>query len=215
LADAPARLVEDRWISVTASGEAMLPPDTALVTFAVSGNGADLEPVRAEVNGRSSAVLAALRQLGIAEADVDAPDITIQPEYDYRRGQRLTGYRVARNMTARVRELDRLAGVLDGIVAAGANEIGGARMTASDPTAGEHLALESAVGAARAKAGVLADAAGVALGAVIRIEEEAGWSGPPQPMFRAMATPEAADATDVVAGDLTVTRTVRIWFAIG
>jgi hypothetical protein len=203
-------------ISVTATGEAWVAPDLAVVTFAVSGNGRELPPTRDDVNTRSSAVLARLRGLGLAEADIRAPDINIQPEYDYRKGQRLVGYRVARQMTVRVRELERLGEVLDAIVAAGANEVHGTQMTAADPSAAEHAALASAIRAARAKAEALASAAGVPLGAVVRIEEEASSGVGPFPL-RAMATmAESADVpTEVAAGELTVTRQIRAWFLIG
>ena len=207
---------EKRAISVTGEGEASVAPDLALVSFAVTGNGRELGPVREEVLTRSTAVLAAVRDLGLADGDISAPDVSIQPEYDYRKGQRLVGYRVARNMTVRVRDLDRLGPVLDGVVAAGANEVGGAQMTASDPSAAEHAALEAAMAAARTKAEVLAKAAGVALGRVIRVEEEPTPGVGPMPKFRAMAAAaEYADAsTEVVAGDLTVTRRIRAWFSI-
>lgn len=206
--------MNDSWISVTAHGEGSIAADMAVVTFAVSANGKELVPLRNDVNTRSSAVLAAVREFGIADTDIDAPDITIQPEYDYRRGQRLVGYRVVRNMTVRVRELERLGDVLDGIVGAGANEVQGAQMAASDPSAADHAALDAAVRAGRAKAEVLARSAGVNLGAIARIEEADGWAGPPQPMFR-MAAAESADVpTEVAVGELNVTRQIRVWFRI-
>jgi uncharacterized protein YggE len=72
------------------------------------------------------------------------------------------------------------------------------------------------VAAARAKAEVLADAAGVVLGAVARIEEEADHGGSPMPRMRMLAAAESADAsTEVATGDLTVTRRIRAWFEIG
>lgn len=204
-----------RLISVTGQGEAMVPPDLAVVSFAVTGMDEDLAPTRDDVNARSSGVLAQLRGLGIADADLHAPDVNIQPEYDYRKGQRLVGYRVTRQMTAKVRDLDTLGPVLDGLIGAGANEVHGTQMTAADPSAAEHRALEAAVAAARAKAEVLAAAAGVELGAVARIEEE-GMGGNPLPKFRAMGgMADSADvATEVAAGDLTVSRRIRAWFEI-
>ena len=208
-------MTEERWISVVASGEATVAPDLAVVSFAVSGSGKQLAPTRDDVNKRSSSVLAAIRGLGVADGDLNAPDVDIHPEYDYRKGQRLTGYRVVRQMTARVRDLDGLGDVLDGLVAAGANEVHGAQMTASDPSAAEHEALRAAITAARAKAQALAEAGGVTLGTLERVEEEHG--GPvPMPRMRMMAaTAVAEDApTEVAAGDLTVTRQVRAWFAI-
>jgi uncharacterized protein YggE len=204
-----------RWISVVATGEASVAPDLAIVSLAVSGSGKQLAPTRDDVNARSSSVLAKLRELGVADADMNAPDVGIHPEYDYRKGQKLTGYRVVRQVTAKVRDLDRLGDVLDGLVAAGANEVHGAQMSAADPSAAEHEALRAAITAAKAKAAALAEAGGVTLGGLARVEEEQG--GPvPMPRMRMMAAAEiAADApTEVAAGDLTVTRHVRAWFAI-
>jgi uncharacterized protein YggE len=207
---------EGRWVSVTAEGEATVAPDMALVSFAVTATGKELAPTRVDVNTRSTAVLARLRELGVADADLTAPDVAIHPEYDYRKGQRLIGYRVARQMTARIRDLDALGGILDGLVGAGANEVGGAQMTASDPSAAEHEALRAAVVAARAKAEALAASAGITLGEVARIEEEAGPGVMPMPKFRAMgAMAETMEVpTEVSAGDLTVTRRIRAWFSI-
>jgi hypothetical protein len=160
-------------------------------------------------------VLARLRELGIAAADLQAPDVEIHPEYDYRRdAQKLVGYRVSRSVTARVRVLDTLGEVLDGVSAAGANEVHGAQMAASDPSAAEHAALASAVGAARASAEAVAAAAGVTLGGVIRVEE-AERMDMPRGMIRMAAMAESADVpTEVAAGELTVRRSVRAWFGI-
>lgn len=205
----------ERWVSVSATGEASIAPGLALVRFAVSETGKELDAVRDSVNARASAVLARVRDLGVAEGDLRAPDVQIHPEYDFRHGQKLTGYRVVRQMTVRVRDLDRLGELLDGIVAAGANEVHGAEMTASDPSAADHAALAAAVAIARARAAAIAEAAGVTLGEVVRVEEgeAAGGGLPPMGM---MAMEKSSDAgTEVAAGDLTVTRHVRVWFAIG
>ena len=164
---------DGRWISVSGQGEASVTPDLAIVTFAVSGDGKDLGPTRDDVNERSTAVLAVLRTLKIADGDINAPDVGIHPQYDYQKGQKLVGYRVSRQMQVKVRDLHRLGDVLDVVVAAGANEVFGAQMSAADPSAAEHAALESAMAAARAKAEVLAAAAGGKLGRVTRIEEAA------------------------------------------
>ena len=203
-----------RWISVTANGEASVAPDLAIVSFAVSGDGKDLAGTRDDVNTRSSAVLARLREAGIADADINAPDVGVHPQYDHGKRQRLSGYRVVRRMTARVRDLERLGSVLDGVVNAGANEVHGAQMTTSDPSAAEHEALRLAAAAARAKAEAIAAAAGVAVGGVVRIEEEPDHPSP-MPRMRMLAATESADVpTEVVAGELTVSRRIRAWFEI-
>ena len=196
-------------------GRRSVAPDLAIVSFAVTGSGKALAPTRDDVNKRSSSVLASLRELGVAEGDLNAPDVGIHPEYDYRKGQRLTGYRVVRQMTAKVRDLDRLGDVLDWIVSAGVNEVQGAQMSASDPSAAEHEALRSAITGARAKAEALAEAGGVSIAGLARVEEEPG-HGPPMPRMQMMAAGAMAEdaRTEVAAGDLTVTRQVRAWFEI-
>jgi uncharacterized protein YggE len=206
---------DERWISVSGEGEATVAPDMAVVSLAVSAKGTDLAPTRDDVNTRTSAVLAGLRELGVADADLRAPDVEIHPEYDYRRdAQKLVGYRVSRTVTARVRSLEMLGGVLDAVSAAGANEVHGARMAASDPSAAEHAALTSAVEAARASADAIARATGVTLGDVIRVEE-AERTELPRGAMRMAAMAESADVpTEVAAGELTVHRAVRAWFAI-
>lgn len=211
---------DERWIRVSAVGEASVAPDLALVSFAVSGRGRELGSTRDDVNARSSALLARLREMGVADADLNAPDVSIHPEYDHRQGrghgEKLVGYRVARRMAARVRDLNMLGAVLDGLVEAGANEIGGAEMTAADPSAAEHAALRAAMAAARAKAQALADAAGLALGAVMRVEEEDEPGAGPMPRLRLAAMAESADVpTEVAAGDLTVSLRIQTWFQIG
>ena len=183
-----------RWISVTAEGEASISPDVAMVSFAVTGSGKELAATRDDVN---------------------APDLAIHPEYDYRKGQRLIGYRVTRQMTVRVRDLASLGTVLDRVVASGADEVHGAQMSAADASGADHAALTAAVAAARGKADAIARAAGVELGAVQRVEEEEGFGGRPMPKMGMMAMSEAADAgTEVSTGDLTVTRRIRARFSI-
>ena len=206
----------NRWICVVGDGEAAVTPDLAEVSMSVSAKGRDLGSARDDVNARVSAVLAQLRAAGVDDSHITAADLEVQPEYDYRRdAQRLIGYRVARSVTARIAALDRLGAAIDGVVRSGANEVHGTRMIASDPSAADHLALRAAVAAARAKAEALADAAGVRLADVVRVEEEVGPRSQPLAAFRAAATAEAADVpTDIAAGELRVTRRVRIWFAI-
>ena len=204
-----------RWISVSGEGEATVAPDMAVVTLAVSAKGRELAPTRDDVNTRTSAVLARLRELGVADADLLAPDVEIHPEYDYRRdAQKLIGYRVSRSVTARVRALDTLGDVLDAVSAAGANEVHGARMEASDPSAAEHAALASAVAAARASADAIASAAGVMLGGVIRVEEAERMDLPRGAMRMAAMVESSGVPTEVAAGELTVRRSVRAWFGI-
>lgn len=205
----------ERAIVVSGDATVRRAPDLAVLSLSVTIH--DRTPARArdEANRRASAILARLRELGVAEADLQGASLTVQPTIDYAKGAgKVTGYEAARPMTIRIRDVDLLGSVLDSLVDDGATRVRGTSLELADPeiTAAEALAL--AVVVARARAVALADAAGVTLGGPMRIEEERA-EGPwprPQAMLRAAAA--EAVPTEVATGEVEVTVRVRVWFAI-
>lgn len=204
--------------AIVVGGEATVrrTPDVAILSLSVWFQ--DRAPARArdEANRRASAILARLREVGVPETDLQAASLTVQPTIDYSKGAgRVTGYEAARPMTIRIRELDLLGTVLDSLVDEGATRVRGTSLELADPEGAAAEALALAVQAARGRASALADAAGVALGGPMRIEEERA-EGPwprPQGMLRAAAA-EAAP-TEIAAGEVEVSARVRVWFGIG
>ena len=75
-------------------------------------------------------------------------------------------------MTIRVRDVTKVAGVIDTLVGAGANEIGGINFMVSQASNLLDEARDKAVADARRKAEIYAKAAGVTLGAPLSISEE-------------------------------------------
>lgn len=204
--------------AIVVSGEASVrrAPDLAVVTLAVSLRDREVEPARTKANERASAILEAVRGLGIAETDVSAPSLTVHPVYDYRHGARLTGYEASRPMTIRVRDLAALGPLLDSLVDEGATQVHGTSMELAEPDAAAHEALAGAVAAARGRAVALAGAAGLTLGQPIRIEEESGGFAPlPRMMAMAKGVAEDAEATEIAAGEVEITARIRAWFALG
>jgi uncharacterized protein YggE len=203
--------------AIVASGEATVRrvPDLAVVTLAVTVRDRQPGPARDEANKRASAILARLRELGLPETDVQAPSLVVQPVYDYGRGSpKLTGYEATRPITVRVRQVDILGPLLDGLVDDGATQVHGTTMELAEPEAARREALADAVSVARSRAEAMASAAGVTLGEPLRIEEGEG-SGVPIPrgaMLR-MAAAEAAP-TEVAAGEIEISASVRAWFEV-
>lgn len=192
-------------------------PDLAVLSLTVSVRDKATKGARDQANRRASAILARLAELGIPEADVQAPSLTVQPVYDYSRGSsRLTGYEASRPMSVRIQDVDLLAPVLDSVVDDGATQVHGSAMQLAEPEAAVREALAAAVAVARGRADALASAAGLRLGAAQRIEEESG--GVPQP-FAEMATARMAKSdagvpTEIAPGEIEITARVRAWFAI-
>ena len=204
--------------AIVVNGEATVRrvPDLAVVSLAVTVRDKQPAPARDQANRKASAILARLRELGLAEADVQAPSLVVHPTYDYGRGgPRITGYEASRPMTLRIRDVDLLGSVLDGLVDDGATQVHGTAMELAEPEAATHDALASAVAVARSRAEALAAAAGLTLGAPLRIEEGESAPGPrPMGMMR-MAAAEEAVPTEVAAGEIEVTARVRVWFGTG
>ena len=75
-------------------------------------------------------------------------------------------------------------------------------------------ALRRATEAARAKAGVLAEAVGMPLGQLVEIREGGVNVRPPVPMYAGMAM-ERGGATPVQPGQLTVTADVTLIYRLG
>ena len=190
-------------------------PDLAVVSLAVTVRDKQAGPARDEANRRASAILAHVRDLGVPETDVQAPSLVVHPVYDYGRGApKLTGYEASRPITVRVRQVDVLGPLLDGLVDDGATQVHGTAMELAEPEAARREALALAMGVARARAEALATAAGVALGEPLRIEETEGSAGPiPRGAMLRMAAQEAVP-TEVAAGEIEITASVRAWFAV-
>jgi uncharacterized protein len=203
--------------AIVVNGEAAVRrvPDLAVASLAVTVRDKQPAPARDEANRKASAILARLRELGLPEADVQAPSLVVHPTYDYGRGgPRITGYEAWRPMTLRIRDVDLLGPVLDGLVDDGATQLHGTAMELAEPEAATRDALASAVAVARSRAEALAAAAGVTLGPPLRVEEGESEPSPrPMGMLRMAAAQEAAP-TEVAAGEIEITAHVRVWFAI-
>jgi uncharacterized protein len=125
----------------------------------------------------------------------------------------LIGYQVANTLTIRVRKLDDLGGIIDQAVTLGVNQGGGIQFTNDKPDAVMTEARKAAVADAITKARVLSEAAGVSLGRIVEISENAR---PPEPipMMRSMAKDFAAEAVPIATGENSYTATVDVTFAI-
>ena len=205
--------------AIVVNGEATVRrvPDLAVVSLAVSVTDRRAERARDEANRRASTVLEQLRAIGLAEADIQAPSLVVRPTYDYGKGTpRVTGYEASRPMTLRIRDVALLGTVLDGLVDDVATQVHGTVMELAEPEAATREALTAAVAVARSRAETLATATGVALGQVVRVLEGDGGPqiAPRGAMMRMAAAAEAAP-TEIAAGEVEITATVTIWFAIG
>jgi uncharacterized protein YggE len=157
-------------------------------------------------------VLLALKGAGIEEKDVQTSRLSLQPQSAPNRPgpSAIVSYRASNRVTVRLRDVTKVANVIDTLVGAGANEIGGINFVVSQASKLLDEAREQAIADARRKAEIYAKAAGVTLGAPLSISEQ-GFPGPIP--FRKMAVGMAA-STPVAQGEETLAVTVSVSWAI-
>jgi len=214
LASEPARR---STLRVVGEGHATAAPDVAVAFLGVEALAPDLAAATTDANARMRRVLEALSASGVAKKDVQTSryDVAIERRPESRGGPGpapVSGYHVTSEVRVTMRDLARVGQVLDAAVKAGANASRGLTFQKDDPSAERNRALAAAIAAARAKAEVLARAAGRELGEVLEIAE--GGGGRPVPMlgFRAMAA--IPDAVPVEAGELQLSAQVEVVFAL-
>jgi uncharacterized protein YggE len=211
-APALAQIVPPAAISVSGEATVSVPPDLALVEGGVTSEAKTAREASDANNAAMGKVLQALKGAGIEAKDVQTSRLSLQPQSAPNRSgpPAIVGYRASNRVTIRVRDVTKVANVIDTLVAAGANDIGGINFMVSQASKLLDEAREQAVADARRKAEIYAKAAGVTLGAPLSISEE----GPPGPMpFRKMAAGMAA-AAPVAQGEETLAVTVSVSWAI-
>jgi len=201
-------------ISVTGEATMSVAPDQAQVDGGVTSDAKTAREASDANNAAMGKVLLALKGAGIDEKDYQTSRLSLQPKYapDRSGPSTVVGYRASNRVTIKVRDVNKIAGVIDVLVAAGANEIGGINFVVSQASKLLDDIREKAIADARRKAEIYAKAAGVTLGEPLSIAEEGG----SMPVFRGkMPAPMATMAPAPIAqGEETLSVTVSVSWAI-
>jgi uncharacterized protein YggE len=209
-----AALVET--ISVSGVGRVTVTPDRATFTVGVQSMAPTVAAAVQDNNTRVAAIVDALRKLGATDREIRTSQISIYPQQDHQpnRPPRITGYQVSNTVIVTRSNPAEVGRFLQAAVDAGANTVSGVSFTVSDPARGREGALQAAFADARAKADVLAKAAGRATGRAISITEGTAVTPPPYPRGRvAMMEAKQADMP-VEPGAEELTFTVSVVFEL-
>jgi hypothetical protein len=202
-------------ISVTGEATVSVTPDLAQIDGGVTTEAKTAREASDTNNAAMGKVLLALKGAGIDEKDYQTSRLSLQPQSAPNRNlpgpPTIAGYSASNRVTVRLHDVTKPANVIDTMVAAGANDIGGINFTVSNASKLLDDAREQAIGDARRKAEIYAKAAGVTLGAPLSISE----GGSPGPMpYRKIATAMSMAAAPVAPGQETLQVTVSVSWAI-
>ena len=158
-------------VSVTGEATVSVPPDQALIDGGVTSDAKTAREASDANNAAMGKVLLALKGAGIDEKDFQTSRLSLQPQYAPNRSgpSPVVGYRASNRVTVRLRDVTKVAGIIDVLVGAGANELGGINFMVSQASKQLDDIREKAIADARRKAEIYAKAAGVTLGAPLSI----------------------------------------------
>lgn len=195
-------------LTVVGTGSVNVVPDRASFAFGTVNQARTAAAALAASSQAANRIVDALRKAGVAKADIQTSEISLSPRMNDN-GDAIVGYSASNTVTAIARKLADAGDLIDAAVAAGANQVYGPNLLASDQDAVYRTALKAAVAHARANAEALASASGLTLGRITAIAE----SGGPMPLpatdaGRTMAAP-------IEPGTQKIDATVSVTFAIG
>lgn len=195
-----------RTMSVNGVGEVYVAPDVAYISIGVRSQSESVEQALADNTAQAQAVAAVLKEMGVAENDIQTAAFNVYPVQEYNQMGEITGttYSVDNTVSVTVRDLNSLGSLLDAVVRAGANNIHNIIFDVSDRSAALSDARLQAIENGRALAEELAVAADVELGDLVNLYVHEVGSPVAQYEKGMMGNGGVSAAVPVAAGQLVV-----------
>jgi len=171
---------QNTGIWVSGEGKVSVVPDVAILSLGVEAQFTTVADAQSQAATAMAAVVAELDNYGIAQKDIQTQRFSIFPirRWAEEKGQEvLVGYRVTNMVTAKVREIEDTADIIDAVARAGGDfiRINNISFTVDDPSPYLEEAREKAMADAEAKAKQLADLGDVKLGELTYVSESGGF----------------------------------------
>jgi len=209
-----------RTISLSATGAVKTTPDKVDISTGVTSEAKTAREALDQNTQAMSKVVAALKEDGIAEKDIQTVNFSVGPVYEQRPYDRpdgkppvIVGYRVTNQVRITLHDTKKLGAILDKVVSLGSNQIDSIEFGVEEPEALKDEARKLALKNVTENAKLYAEAAGVGLGPILSIaEEESAYY--PHAMPAAARMDMAKEAVPIEAGTATVEIRVRVTWEI-
>lgn len=203
-------------VSFSGEGKVLAKPDVAAISLSIVTEAITSKSAQDDNSNKSKAVTDFLKNQGVEEKDIKTTGYNIYPQYRYPQYDKpeIRGYQVNQTMEVKVRDLDKVSSVLDGVVSAGVNQVNSLGFEIDEPEKLKAEARQKAIKAAKAKAEELEDQLGVDLGKIVNFSESAG--GFPGPIFyeKAAVGGFGGDGPSVPTGENEIMINVTITYQI-
>jgi uncharacterized protein YggE len=211
-------------LTVAANGTVAVAPDTAFVSLGMETAGKSLTESQSQNSAVMQKVMERLRGLKIEKERIQTSSFTVSPHYKPPAKRptdappvlpEIIGYTVSNTLTVEVRELDKVASVIEEAMAAGANHFHGLHWGLRDEQPARLNALKHAAAKAREKAGTLGEALNVKLVRLMNVTEGSHVVRPAPHMARAAMAMEASGSeVPISSGEIKVEATVTLVYEI-
>jgi uncharacterized protein YggE len=212
---AAMQMIERPWgVVVYGAASVKATPDLVRIRFKVVRLEQTPSDSFAAANDAVRAVRQALREHQVADAAVERSRLDLKSVWDFAKQRRFLGYQCQASFAVESGDLDNVQQILVDLVAAGANEIEAVEFDVRAKRDLRADARRQAVAAARRKADLYAEAAGVRVGAVLHIDDADADNPAHQPYRSHSSYAGAASAEDLAPGHVVVSASVILGFAI-
>src|SRR5581483_9375164 len=186
-------------------------PDKVSVSAGVESQAPTAKEALAKNTEAMTRGVQTLKDAGIDPKDIQTTTFNVGPRYEDRndgKPARIVGYTVTNSVFVTTHDLDKLGTILDQLVSAGANSIGGIAFDIDKPEEKQNEARKAAMADAIAKAKLYVEAAGAELGPVMTIAEQGGYV--PRSFAAPMADSAAAKPVPIEPGTESVDIEVQV-----
>jgi uncharacterized protein YggE len=110
-------------ISFSGTGKILAKPDVAVLSFSIVTEAINSKNAQNDNSKKSKEVVDFLKKQDIKDNDIKTTGYNIYPQYVYPQNGRpqIRGYQVSQDLEIKVRDLDKLNNIVDGVVMAGVN----------------------------------------------------------------------------------------------
>jgi uncharacterized protein len=200
-------------IMVTARGEVQATPDRARVQVGLETQARTASAASQENNRKQTAILGAIRALGIPAAQIKTLNYMVSPVQRWDEKERRTvidGYRVSNIVQVETDKLEQAGQIIDAGLTNGANRVAGLEFLLKDRSRAEDSALTLAVESARRQAEVAARAAGGQVAELLELSIMEFYRPEPTPMVAMAARMDKAEMVPTPVAEGTTTVSVSI-----
>jgi len=211
-------------LTVNGNGIVTVQPDTAFVTLGMETAAKSLSDAQRLNSAAMQKVMDRLQQLKIEKDRIQTSSFNVMPQYRPPSkhpvdapapAPEIVGYTVSNRVTVEIRDLQKVAAVIEETSAAGANHFQGLHWGLRDEQQARLQALKLAAGKAREKAATLSEALNLKLARLMNVTEGVQFIRPAPYAGRAMMAADSGGGdVPLSSGEMRVEATVTLTYEI-